>query len=63
MKDILAEAQFLRILLYLKRSRRRNDTCLYLTLVFTHALAFEYSTMYQNLLLQIISILIINGFF
>ena len=42
MKDILSEAQFLRILLYLKRGQRRNNTFLYLT----RALGFEYSAIY-----------------
>ena len=43
MKYTLSEAQFLRILPYLKRRRRRNNTLRYLT----HALVFEYSTIYR----------------
>ena len=44
MKDILSETQFLKILLYLRRRRRRNKAFLYLA----HALIFEYSTIYRS---------------
>ena len=43
MKDVLSEAQLVRILLYLKHRRKRNNAFTYLT----DALLFEYSTIYR----------------